>query len=138
MAITYKLNVQLHLDAVIELYVSSTLGERRPVDLPDCMQRMLDEANLIVTAWDGDQLVGIARSLTDWCYCCYLADLAVNTSHQRQGIGQELIRRTQAELGEGATLILLAAPAAVDYYPQIGMQAHPSAWVLRPGDTLRD
>ena len=134
MPITYKINSSLDLDAAIDLYVASTLGERRPVDDRACMEQMLHEANLTITAWDGDLLVGIARSLTDWCYCCYLSDLAVRASHQRQGIGKELIRRTQAELGPKATLILLAAPAAVDYYPHIGMEQHPSAWVLRgPG-----
>jgi GNAT superfamily N-acetyltransferase len=101
------------------------------------MQRMLDEANLTITAWDGETLIGIARSLTDWCYCCYLSDLAVRDTYQRRGIGKELIRRTQAELGPNATLILLAAPTAVDYYPHIGMEPHPSAWILRGGHTIK-
>ena len=138
MSIMYKVNYLLDLDAAIELYRASTLGERRPVDDRACMQQMLDEANLIVTAWDGDQLVGIARSLTDWCYCCYLSDLAVRASHQRQGIGKELIRRTQAKLGPEATIILLSAPAAVDYYPRIGMEKHLSAWILRGDSTLAE
>jgi len=113
--ITYRTNSPLDLDVAVELYRASTLGERRPVDDRACMQQMLDEANLIVTAWAGDLLVGISRSLTDWCYCCYLSDLAVRVSHQRLGIGKELVRRTQAELGPNATIILLAAPAAVDF-----------------------
>jgi GNAT superfamily N-acetyltransferase len=136
MSIAYKINAALDLDTAIELYRASTLGERRPVDDRGCMQQMLDDANLTVTAWDGEGLVGIARSLTDWCYCCYLSDLAVRASHQRQGIGKELIHRTQAELGPKATIILLSAPAAVDYYPRIGMERHPSAWMLRGGSKL--
>jgi len=136
--ITYHTNSPLDLDVAIELYRASTLGERRPVDDRACMQQMLDEANLIVTAWAGDLLVGISRSLTDWCYCCYLSDLAVRVSHQRLGIGKELVRRTQAELGPKATIILLAAPAAVDYYLHIGMEKHPSAWMLRGGRRLAE
>jgi GNAT superfamily N-acetyltransferase len=132
----YKVHIPLDLDAVIEVYRASTLGERRPVDDRPRIQRMLDNADLIITAWDGDLLVGIARSVTDWAYCCYLSDLAVRESHQRQGIGKELIRRTQAEIGEQTALILLAAPKAVDYYGHIGMKQHPSAWVLRPGDKI--
>jgi GNAT superfamily N-acetyltransferase len=135
--IDYKVNVPLDLNAAIDLYRASTLGERRPIEDPACMQQMFDEANLIVTAWDGDLLVGIARSLTDWCYCCYLSDLAVRATHQRKGIGTELIRYTQAELGPNATIILLSAPAAVDYYPRIGMEQHPSAWILRGGQSLK-
>jgi len=78
---------------------------------------MLDHANLLVTAWSGDRLIGVARSVTDFHFCCYLSDLAVAVDFQRQGIGKELMRLTQAELGPRCTLILLSAPAAVDYYP---------------------
>ncbi len=134
--ISYKTNAPLDLAAAIELYRASTLGERRPVDDKNCMRQMLLHANLTITAWDSELLVGIARSLTDWCYCCYLSDLAVRASHQRGGIGKELIRLTQAALGPKATLILLAAPAAVDYYPHIGMQQHNSAWIIKAGDKV--
>ena len=137
MPITYKTNIPLDLDAAIELYRASTLGERRPVDDRARMAQMLREADLTITAWEGDLLVGIARSLTDWTYCCYLSDLAVRASHQRLGIGKELIRRTQAELGSEATIILLSAPAAVDYYPHIGMEQHPSAWILRGSQKIK-
>jgi len=133
MPITYKVNSPLDLDAAIELYRASTLGERRPVDDRACMKQMLDKANLTITAWDGDLLVGISRSLTDWCYCCYLSDLAVRLDFQAQGIGRELVRRTRQETPE-ATVILLAAPKAVEYYPRIGMTQHDSAWILAPGE----
>lgn len=123
----------LDLDQVIELYRASTLGERRPVDDRDRMARMLAGANLVVTAWDGPLLVGIARSLTDFAYATYLSDLAVRVSHQRHGIGKELMRITQRESGPQTTVILLAAPKAVDYYPHVGFRQHPSAWVL-PSD----
>ena len=136
--ITYQTGNQLDIDQVVELYVASTLGERRPVNDRDCMIEMLAKANLVVTAWEGDLLIGIARSLTDFCYVAYLSDLAVRASHQYLGIGKELIRRTQKELGENATLVLLAAPAAEDYYPHIGMRHHSSAWVLLPGQSLSD
>jgi len=90
---------------------------------------MLSNANLVITAWAGELLVGISRSLTDYSYVTYLSDLAVRQSHQRQGIGKELIRRTQ-EASAPATLILLAAPAAEQYYPHIGFTHHPQAWRL--------
>lgn len=136
--INYKLGNLLDIDKVIELYIASTLGERRPVDDRDCMIEMLAKANLVISAWEGDVLVGIARSLTDFCYVAYLSDLAVRKTHQFMGIGKQLIQRTQAELGENATLVLLAAPAAEKYYPRIGMQQHPSAWVLPPGVRLTE
>lgn len=135
--IRYRTGNDLDLDEVIELYVSSTLGERRPVDDRDRMAGMVREANLVVTAWDGDLMVGIARSITDFHYATYLSDLAVRLSHQRKGIGVELMRRTH-QAAPRASLILLSAPGAVEYYPRVGFTAHPSAWVLRPDEPLRD
>ncbi len=137
MKITYKVNFDFELDQVIQLYHDSTLGDRRPVDDRECMFRMMQEANLIVTAWDNDLLVGISRNLTDFCYIAYLADLAVHESYQKIGIGKELIRRTQAELGTKCRLILLSAPKAAAYYPHIGFSRHPEAWMLAPGEQVK-
>lgn len=123
------------LAEVLDLYADSTLGERRPLSDPVRMQAMWANANLIVTAWDGAQLVGLARSLTDGVYCTYMSDLAVRLSWQRRGIGRELIRLTR-EAAPQATLILLAAPKAVDYYPRLGFTRHESAWVLKPGEAI--
>jgi predicted N-acetyltransferase YhbS len=130
--ITYKTGNPLDLDDVIDLYRASTLGERRPVGDRPRMAQMLRNANLVITAWDNDLLVGISRALSDFCYVTYLSDLAVRASHQRKGIGKELIRRTQAAAGQKALLLLLAAPAAEDYYPHIGFTHHPQAWTLQP------
>lgn len=133
--ITYRTGNDLDLDAVIDLYVSSTLGEWRPVNDRERMKLMLQNANLVVTAWDGVLLVGIARSVSDFSYVTYLSDLAVRASHQKQGIGKELIRRTQ-QLGGQSTVILLSAPKATEYYPHIGMKPHPFAWTLKPDEKL--
>jgi predicted N-acetyltransferase YhbS len=135
--IRYKTGNDVHLDALIELYHASTLGERRPVDNRERMASMLRHANLVVTAWDGDQLVGVSRALSDFSFVTYLSDLAVRRSHQKQGIGKELIRRTQDLGGKDAKLILLAAPAAEQYYPHIGFTRHPQAWLLGPDERVR-
>ena len=128
--IDYRVGNKLKLDEVIELYRASTLGERRPVDERERMAQMLANANLVITAWDGALLVGISRSLTDFSYVTYLADLAVRQSHQKQGIGKELVRRTRMESGPLTKIVLLAAPKAVGYYPHIGFTHHPEAWIL--------
>ena len=135
MAITYRVGNDLDVDQMIELYRESTLGERRPVDERDRMAAMLRNANLVVTAWEEDRLVGISRSVSDFSYVTYLSDLAVRLSHQRMGIGRELMRITQREGGR-AYIVLLAAPKAVDYYPRVGFTQHPSAWILREGEKL--
>jgi len=129
--IEFRFGNDLDLDQVIDLYNASTLGKRRPVDDPRIMSDMLSHANLVVTAWDGALLIGIARTLTDFSYVGYLADLAVRASHQRQGIGIELIERTRQKMGPRSMLVLLAAPKAVEYYPNIGFTKHESAWTLR-------
>ena len=131
--IQYQTGNHLDLDQVIELYRASTLGERRPVDDRERMGKMVANANLVITAWDADLLVGIARSVTDFCYTTYLADLAVRASHQRLGIGRELIRRTQDACTPETRLVLLAAPKAVDYYPHAGFTRHAQCWQLEPG-----
>jgi GNAT superfamily N-acetyltransferase len=131
--ISYRTGKDVDLDEMIELYVDSTLGARRPVDDRQRMARMLEEADLVITAWEEDLMVGISRCVTDWVYCTYLSDLAVRADYQGQGIGKELVRLTR-EATPDATVILLAAPAAVDYYPKIGMSRHDSAWVLWPGE----
>ena len=133
--IDFRLGNDLDLDGVIALYRSSTLGARRPVDDRERMRAMLANANLVVTAWDGDRLVGIARSLTDFAYCTYLSDLAVDAAYQRHGVGKELMRRTQ-KAGGRATVFLFAAPAAVDYYPHVGFRAG-SGWMLGEKDGVR-
>jgi GNAT superfamily N-acetyltransferase len=120
----------------VDVLRRSSLGERRPIDDPDCIDGMLAHANLLWTAWDADKLIGVARSVTDFSYCCYLSDLAVDLAYQHQGIGKELIRRTQAKLGPKCKLILLAAPKAVSYYPKIGFAQHNSAWVLDRKDPI--
>ena len=132
--IEYRYGNDLNLDQVIELYNASTLGERRPVDDRRIMTDMLRHANLVVTAWDGDLLVGLARTLSDFSYVGYLADLAVRLSHQRLGIGVELIRKTRERMGPRSLLVLLAAPKAVEYYPKIGFARHDSAWTLRANE----
>ena len=137
MPIEYRVGNRLDLDQVIELYRASMLGERRPVDERERMAAMLSNANLVVTAWDGDLLVGISRSMTDFAFATYLSDLAVRLSHQRHGIGKELMRITQRESGPKTTVILLAAPKAVDYYPHVGFTQHNSAWVLTAGAEVR-
>ena len=113
-----------------DLLLRSTLGERRPVDDDAMMQGMIENANLIITCWDRDLLVGISRSVTDFHYCCYVSDLAVDVSYQRKGIGKKLIEETSGKVGDSCTIILLSAPAAVDFYPHIGFEKHPQAWVL--------
>jgi len=131
--ITYRVGNDLDFAQYLAVYVESTLGERRPVADLERMRRMLKEANLVVSAWNGDEMIGIARSITDFVYATYLSDLAVKVKHQKGGIGRELMRRTQLEAPQ-ATLILLSAPAAEKYYPHVGFTQHHSAWLKRPGE----
>jgi ribosomal protein S18 acetylase RimI-like enzyme len=137
MAISYYSDRSITRQLFIDVLRRSTLAERRPVKDAGCIDAMLEHANLIYTAWDSERLIGIARSLTDFVYCCYLSDLAVDLAYQRQGIGRELIRLTQQRLGPRCKLILLAAPKAVDYYRRIGFSRHPSAWLIGSGEPLR-
>jgi ribosomal protein S18 acetylase RimI-like enzyme len=121
----------LDVDEIAAVYRASGLGERRPVDDAERFADMVRGANLVVTARIEEKLVGVARSITDGAYVTYLSDLAVDRAYQRQGIGRELVDKTR-EAAPRAKIVLLSAPAAVDYYPRIGFTRHESAWVLDP------
>lgn len=131
MNIVYRDDAVLSVSQAIALYTRSTLGARRPVNRPDVFAAMLEHANLTVTAWDGERLVGIARSLTDFGYVAYLADLAVDTAYQRRGIGKRLVAETKKRLWPECMIVLLAAPLANEYYSKIGFEHNPRAWVLK-------
>jgi GNAT superfamily N-acetyltransferase len=128
--VTYQLEPGLSPGELIDVLVRSTLAERRPVHDAETMRGMLARADVILTARVGALLVGVSRALTDSAYCTYLSDLAVDRAYQRQGIGRELLRHTHEAAGLHTTLILLAAPAARDYYPHTGMTRHDSCWLI--------
>ncbi|MDG6106608.1 GNAT family N-acetyltransferase [Dactylosporangium aurantiacum] len=121
----------LDLDEVLAVYRASGLGQRRPIHERDRFAAMLRNANLVITARLDGELIGIARSISDFAYATYLSDIAVVQRHQRAGVGRALIAATQAE-APTAKVILLSAPAATRYYPHIGFTPHDSAWVLDP------
>ena len=129
-SVTYHLEPELSPGEFIDVLVRSTLGERRPVGDPDTIRAMLANADVIVTARLDGRLVGVSRAITDFAFCTYLSDLAVDERHQKQGIGRELIRRTHEAAGAHTTLILVAAPKAQSYYPHIGMTKHESCWII--------
>ena len=136
MEIEYKINKKITAEQFIDLLNRSTLGQRRPVDDKQCIQGMIENSNLIVTAWIKDQLIGIARCVTDFHYCCYLSDLAVDSAYQKDGIGKQLQIKTQDQLGPKCKLILIAAPDANSYYRHIGFTNNERCWVLNRDELI--
>lgn len=134
--ITYKIENNLSPTEFRDVLIKSTLGERRPIDDMDRIIDMVKNADLIITARHNNQLIGVSRSVTDVVYCNYLSDLAVDKAYQKQGIGKELIRLTKQETPK-ATLILLAAPDAVNYYPHIGMTQIDVCFLLKDLNDLK-
>ena len=129
MEIIYRTDITPDTDEIIDVYNSS--GINRPIKDKERIAKMYANSNLVATAWDEDKLVGVSRSLTDFCYCCYLSDLAVRKDYQSNGIGKKLIELTKNIIGEQTTLILLAAPAAMDYYPKIGFQKIDNGFIIK-------
>ncbi len=128
--VTYRLEPGLTPVDFVDVLERSTLAERRPVGDADTIRAMLKNADVIVTARLDGLLIGVSRAITDFAYCTYLSDLAVDEAYQRQGIGRELIRRTHEAAGLHTMLILLAAPKARTYYPHVGMTPHESCWII--------
>jgi GNAT superfamily N-acetyltransferase len=129
--VIYRSNFRISADEFIDLLKRSTLDARRPVDNKERIQRMLDHGNVLITAWSQNHLVGVSRALSDFSFCCYLSDLAVDEAFQKQGIGKKLIDETHKAAGLYTMLILLAAPAATQYYPKIGMERFTDCFVIR-------
>lgn len=127
--IIYKIQESIQAEQYIELLGKTSLGARRPIDDFERIQGVLAHSNLLITAWVNHQLIGLARSVTDFYYCCYLSDLAIAEDFQKLGIGKKLVDLMLSALQPNCHLILLAAPQATGYYSKIGFQQHPSAWV---------
>jgi predicted N-acetyltransferase YhbS len=134
--IVIQRELTVDVDEITSVLRSSTLGERRPIDDPDIVRDMVRHSNLLVTAREAGRLIAFSRSLTDFSYVAYLADLAVDKAYQRGGIGRALIAETRRHLGPRSMIVLRAAPAASDYYPAIGFEQVASAWILRASNPL--
>ena len=128
MVITYKTNAKLEAHELSDLFKAS--GIKRPVEDLNRVKNMIDNSNLLITAWDGEKLVGVARALSDFSYCCYLSDLAVDKEYQNQGIGHELVNKIQKLIGDESNLVLLSAPEAMEYYPKIGFEKAGNAYII--------
>jgi GNAT superfamily N-acetyltransferase len=128
MTLIYRFDYPVTAGMVAAVFRRS--GIRRPVDDLPRIQKMFDHADLTMTVWDGERLVGIGRAITDFSYCCYLSDLAVDRDYQRQGIGRAMISRIRDYLGGEVMLLLLSAPEAMDYYPHIGFEKADNAWII--------
>ena len=137
MNIEYKVNQTISTDQFLDILRNSTLGDRRPIDDKECIEGMIKNSNLVVTAWSGESLVGIARSVTDFNYACYLSDLAVHADFQKMGIGKKLQDLTQNQLGPKCKLILISATDANTYYKHIGFTNNQRCWVLQPDESIK-
>lgn len=128
MDISYSFEERPNADLIIELYDNA--GLPRPTHDKERIQKMFDNSNLIVTAWDGDVLIGVSRCITDWVWSCYLADLAIRKEYQKDGIGRKLINLTKEKVGEQSMVLLLSVPTALEYYPKVGFKKQESSFIM--------
>jgi GNAT superfamily N-acetyltransferase len=127
--IRYAVNEAIDADQFVDLLERAGLAPRRPVHDRACVEGMVAHADITVTAWHDDLLVGVARSVTDYSYCCYVSDLAVDLEHQRTGIGKRMLDLTGEQVGPLCKLLLFSAPDAQSYYPHVGFANNPNGWV---------
>ncbi len=124
--LSYQVEIGVESHEVADVYRRS--GIARPIDDLSRLTQMLQHANLMISARDQGRLVGFARALTDFSYCCYVSDLAVDRDYQRRGIGQNLLHTLKKKLGDEVMVCLLSAPEAMSYYPHVGFQKAEQAW----------
>jgi len=127
--ITFKLNESLRIEDIIQVFDSS--GIVRPIDDESRIAAMFKNSNLIVSAWDDGRLIGVARALTDFSYCCYLSDLVVNKDYQNRGVGKKMVEIIKNKLGEKVMFLLLSVPSAMEYYPKIGFEKVPNGFIIK-------
>ena len=128
MNVIYKTGILPATEVIIELY--DIAGLPRPTNDKERIQKMFENSNLVVTAWDNEKLVGICRCITDWVWSCYLADLAVDPGYKKSGIGKGLIQETRDKLGEQSMILLLSVPTALEYYPKVGFEKENRAFMI--------
>ena len=128
MEITYKFDIVPTADQVIELYENATLP--RPTNDKERIKKMYENSNLVITAWHDELLVGACRSITDWAWSCYLADLAVRKEYKKAGIGKKLIQLTKEKVGQEVMILLLSVPTAMEYYPKVGFSKEDRAFAI--------
>ncbi len=133
--ITIQVEKELSLEDYVFILKDSGLGKRRPMQDPDHLRRMIEGSNLMVTARENGKLVGLLRALTDHCYRCFIADLAVTKSHQRQGIGKKILQFTR-DLDPEARLFLFAAEDAEPFYQKLGFKLHERCYQLKPEEPM--
>jgi len=126
--VIYKTGILPATEVIIELY--DIAGLPRPTNDKERIQKMFENSNLVVTAWDNEKLVGICRCITDWVWSCYLADLAVDPGYKKSGIGKGLIQETRDKLGEQSMILLLSVPTALEYYPKVGFEKENRAFMI--------
>jgi ribosomal protein S18 acetylase RimI-like enzyme len=130
--ILFSVEPGLSVAEFVDVLERSSLAERRPVADLKRIGTMLENADIIVTARASGVLVGVARSVTDFSYCCYLSDLAVDRQWQGRGIGTALMARTKVAanecFGDGVRCILLSAPAAISFYEKVELERHPNCF----------
>jgi len=137
MDVEYRVNEKITAQDFVSLLQKTSLGVRRPIGDINLMQGMLDHADLTITAWLNSQLIGVARSVTDFHFCCYLSEIAVDETIQAKGVGKTLIKLTKEALAPNCMLVLLSAPQAQGYYPKVGFDEHNSAWTLHDIKNLK-
>ncbi len=128
MEIVYRTDVKPAVAQIIELYDSA--GLPRPTSDPERIGKMFEHSGLVVSAWDGDKLVGVSRTITDWVWSSYLADLAVSPDYKKSGIGKKLIDLTREKIGEQSMILLLSVPTAMEYYPKVGFEKENRAFTI--------
>ncbi len=127
--IEFAENTSITSQELSDLFRAS--GIRRPIDDHERLAQMIENADLTICAFDDTKLIGVARAVTDFSFCCYLSDLAVDEEYQGRGIGRELVARVRARIGPKCNLVLLSAPDAMEYYPKLGFERAAHCWMFK-------
>jgi ribosomal protein S18 acetylase RimI-like enzyme len=127
MSILYRGICEVDLDQLTVLF-NSVGWERRTADR-ERLAQLVRGSMYIVSAWDGDRLVGFARAISDGATNAYISTVAVLPEYQQRGIGRELIQRLIADR-DGIQFVLHANERAYPFYLHLDLDFEPFENVL--------
>ena len=118
-AIRYSESRDLSPDSVLTLYRANGWSSAQK---PDLLHKALLASHTLVTAWDGNALVGLGNAISDGHLVVYYSHLLIHPAYQRRGIGTEILRRLMARYEGFHQHIVVADGRALDFYRRCGFK----------------
>lgn len=97
------------------------------------LRKMVENSQIVVTAWDKEEMVGFARCTTDYVFNGQINNVVVDVNYREKGIGKELINKI-VDTSKLVTYILRGDIENERFYREIGFEDAPLSLVYKRRD----